>query len=58
MKEYSSISKILSSAIGVKIVPKMNVKIQKVTDFRAMLKAGVDFTKMKRAVLIGEALIV
>lgn len=39
-------------------MPKTNVKIQKVTDFRSLAKNGVDFTKLKKAVMVGEVIVV
>jgi hypothetical protein len=58
MKESSQISRILQHAMGVQIIAKANVKIQKVTDFRSLIKGGVDFVKLKKAALVGEVIIV
>jgi hypothetical protein len=44
--------------MGVQIIPKANVKIQKVTDFRSMLKEGVKFSQMRKAIIVAETLIV
>lgn len=57
MKEYSQIGRIMSQAVGVQIIPKANVKIQKVTDFRYFVKEGVNFSKFKKAVLVGDCII-
>ena len=48
----------LQHIMGVQIIPKANVKIQKVTDFRSMLKEGVKFSQMRKAIIVAETLIV
>jgi hypothetical protein len=58
MKEYSQLSRVLQHIMGVQIIPKANVKIQKVTDFRSMLKEGVKFSQMRKAIIVAETLIV
>jgi hypothetical protein len=44
--------------MGVQIIPMANVNIQKVADFRFMLKESVKFSKLRKAVLVAETLIV
>lgn len=57
MREYAQIGKMMSHAIDVQIIPKSNVKIHKVTDFRSLIREGVDFSKLKKAVLIKDCII-
>lgn len=50
--------RILGNAVGVEIIPKASVKIQKVKDFKSLLQSKVDLGKLRKGFMLGEVIIV
>jgi len=57
MKEIAKITYLPAAATKIIVKARSDIKIQKITSFRDMLAAGVDFNNLKRAVLIGDCLL-
>jgi hypothetical protein len=58
MKELSFSATIESSETPLRILPAKTVKIQKITSLEAFKKSGLDFSKLRRGVVLDGKMVV